>query len=51
MPENIPYTTDYLILALIVVFGILALFLVSLTLRYRSLQKDLHLIEQLKDEQ
>ena len=44
-----PDTGAYLLLALVVFFGILALFIASMVVRYRSVQKDLLLIEQLQD--
>ncbi len=45
--ENIPATGDYLILGLIVVFAILLLLIGSMVIRYRNLQQDEQLIEQL----
>lgn len=45
--ENIPATGDYLVLGLVVVFGILLLFIASMVIRYRNLRQDEHLIEQL----
>ncbi len=50
MPD-IPQTTDYLILGLAVVFAILGLFVASLVIRYRSLEKDVQVIEKLTEEQ
>ncbi len=49
MPQ-IPQTTDYLILGLVVVFAILGLFVASLVIRYRNLEKDVQLIEKLSEE-
>lgn len=46
-----PDTTAYLILGLLVTFGILGFYVASLVIRRRSLQKDLRLIEQLREEQ
>ncbi|MGQ9887619.1 MAG: hypothetical protein ACUVSX_03925 [Aggregatilineales bacterium] len=46
-----PDTTAYLILGLVVTFGILGFYVASLVVRHRSLKKDLRLIEQLRDEQ
>lgn len=52
MPENsIPDTVNYLILGLVVVFVILGGFIASLITRFRSLNKDLEIIEQLKNEE
>jgi type II secretory pathway pseudopilin PulG len=48
--DNIPYTTDYLILGLIVVFVIFGLFIASMVIRYRSLTHDARMIEQLGDD-
>lgn len=49
MPD-IPQTTDYLILGLVMVFAILGLFIASLVIRYRSLEKDVQLVEKLTEE-
>lgn len=49
MPENgTPDTVAYLALGLVVVFGLVGGFVASLIARYRSLQKDMQLIEQLQ---
>ena len=45
-----PDTFGYLILALAVVSIIVALFVGSIVVRYRSLQKDLQTLDQLRDE-
>jgi len=51
MTENAtPDTVSYLILGLIVGFGILLAYIGSLMLRYRSLQQDAQLIEQLGED-
>ena len=51
MTENAtPDTASYLILGLVVGFGILLAYIGSLTLRNRSLQQDAQLIEQLGDD-
>lgn len=42
-----PDTTAYLLLALAVFFGILALFIVSMVIRANNLRKDAAMIEQL----
>jgi hypothetical protein len=47
MNEGTPDTLPYLILGLVVTFGILAAFIGSLVARYRNLQKDVELLEQL----
>lgn len=44
-----PDTAAYLILGLVVVFGIMGIYLASLILRFRSAEKDLKTIEQLKE--
>lgn len=49
MQTNISATGDYLILGLVVVFGILLLFIASMVIRYRNLSQDARLIEQLED--
>ena len=49
MQTNIPATGDYLILGLVVVFGILLLFIASMVIRYRNLNQDARLIDQLQD--
>jgi hypothetical protein len=49
MPETIPATGDYLILGLAVIFTILGLFIASMVIRYRNLNQDARLIEQLED--
>lgn len=50
MESSIPYTTDYLIIGLVVVFAILGLFIASMVIRYRNLNKDIQLVEKLRDE-
>ncbi len=49
MPTDTPDTTAYLILALILFFGILMLFVGTLVLRVRNLRKDDQLLDQLED--
>ncbi len=49
MPTDTPDTTAYLILALILFFGILTLFVGTLVLRVRNLHKDDQLLDQLED--
>lgn len=51
MNQTTPDTVAYLLLGLGVVTLIAAGFLGSLYVRYRNLQKDLQVIEQLRDEQ
>jgi hypothetical protein len=46
----VPDTTGYLVLALVVFFGLLLLFVGSILLRARNLRKDEQLIEQLHDD-
>ncbi|MBA3873347.1 MAG: hypothetical protein H0X30_29800 [Anaerolineae bacterium] len=50
MPDPTPDTVAYLILALAVVAIIAVGYVASIALRYRSLQKDLQVMEQLRDE-
>ena len=45
-----PDTQAYLVLGLVVAFGIIALLISSMVIRHRSLLKDIELLEQLKDE-
>ena len=40
----------YLILGLVVIFGLLGLFIASMSVRFRNIQKEKQLIEQLRDE-
>ena len=49
MTTTTPDTTAYLILALILFFGILMLFVGTLVLRVRNLRKDDQLLDQLED--
>jgi hypothetical protein len=53
MPETAvtPDTTAYLFLALGLFFGVLVLFVASMSLRFRSLRKDEALIQELSDGQ
>ncbi len=51
MPDATPDTVAYLILALAVVAIIAVGYVASIALRYRSLQKDLQVMEQLRDVQ
>jgi hypothetical protein len=51
MTETVtPDTGAYLVLGLVVIFGILSAFIASIVIRYRSLQKDVQLLEQLEQE-
>lgn len=50
MPATTPDTTAYLLLALVVFFGIFALFIVSMVIRAGNLRKDVTVIEQLGEE-
>ena len=50
MPATTPDTTAYLLLGLVVFFGILALFIVSMVIRANNLRKDEGMIEQLGSE-
>ena len=46
-----PDTGIYLLAALVVTFIIMGFVVLSMTLRYRSLQKDIKLIEQLQQDE
>ncbi len=51
MPENTtPDTVSYLILGLVVGFGILFAYIGSMIARYRNLQKDIQVLEQLGED-
>lgn len=50
MTENIPDTVAYLALGLAVASGIFLALLGSMVARYRNLQKDIELLEQLEDD-
>lgn len=51
MAETVtPDTGAYLALGLVVIFGILSAFIVSMVVRYRSLQKDVQLLNQFEQE-
>jgi vacuolar-type H+-ATPase subunit I/STV1 len=45
-----PDTTAYLVLALAVFFGILALFIASMVIRANNLRKDVDMIEKLSED-
>jgi len=45
-----PDTTSYLILGLVVVSTIIVLFIASMVIRYRNLQKDLQMLQELGEE-
>ena len=42
-------TTNYMIAGYAVIFGVMAIYLVSLFLRRRNMQRDLDLLEELED--
>jgi hypothetical protein len=51
MPENVtPDTAGYLVLGLVAIAAVVFGYLASLYIRYRNLQKDQQLIEQLRDD-
>ena len=50
MPEATPDTVAYLYLGLAAVAGIALGFIGSIVIRYRNFQKDLQVMEQLRDE-
>ena len=45
-----PDTLSYLLMGLVAIFGISGLYVVSLIARHRSLEKDLQVIEKLKED-
>jgi len=50
MPATVtPETTTYLILGLVVTSTIIVLFIASMVIRYRNLQKDLQMLQDLDD--
>jgi hypothetical protein len=51
MAETTPDTLGYLILGLVIAFGIMAAFVSSMIARHRNLQKDAELLRQLGDEE
>ena len=44
-------TTNYMIAGFIVIFGVMALYLVSLAVRRKNLKQDLEVLEELEEEQ
>ena len=46
----VPDTGNFLILALVVFFGLLLLFVASLSIRARNLRRDEEVVEQLRDD-
>jgi hypothetical protein len=49
MPPT-PENTEFLIFGLVAIFVIMGLFMGSLMLRWRNLQRDIQMIEQLRDD-
>lgn len=45
-----PDTLNYLIFGMAVIFGLIGVFVVTLYTRHRNLDKDLDVLEQLRDE-
>lgn len=43
-------TTSYMIAGYAVIFGVMLLYLISLLVRQRNLQKDLEVLEEIKDQ-
>jgi len=43
-----PDTVKYMIAGYVVIFGVMAVYLVSLFLRWRSLQRDLQMLEEMQ---
>lgn len=51
MTETVtPDTGAYLVLGLVVIFGILATFVASMAIRYRSLKKDMQMLDQFQQD-
>ena len=44
-------TTNYMIFGYAVIFGVMALYLISFFLRHRNLQRDLEMLEELENKQ
>ncbi|HEY46462.1 MAG TPA: hypothetical protein G4O14_06730 [Anaerolineae bacterium] len=44
-------TLDYMVLGFTVILGSMALFIVSLVVRYRNLKRDLDLLEEMESEE
>ncbi len=48
--QDVPNTTSYMIGGYAVFFVVMAIYFVSLVIRWRNLNQDLHLLEDLKKE-
>ena len=48
--EGPAHTTNYMVAGYIVIFGVMAIYLVSLYIRQRNLKQDMQLMDDLKEE-
>jgi len=44
-------TVSYMIAGFVVIFGVMIIYLVSLVIRHRNLNQDLHTLEELEDQE
>ena len=51
LQEGPANTTNYMIAGYAVIFGVMLLYLISLSIRQRNLQKDLEVLEEIQGEQ
>jgi hypothetical protein len=51
LQEGPANTTSYMIAGYTVIFGIMLIYLISLLIRQRNLQKDLEVLEEIQDEE
>jgi hypothetical protein len=51
LQEGPANTTSYMIAGYAVIFGIMLIYLISLLIRQRNLQKDLEVLEEIQDEE
>jgi len=49
--EVLPNTTPYMIAGYAVIFGVMLIYLISLSVRWRSLEKDLEVLEEVQESQ
>ena len=51
LQEGPANTTSYMIAGYAVIFGVMLIYLISLLIRQRNLQKDLEVLEEIQDEE
>ncbi len=51
LQEGPANTTNYMIAGYAVIFGVMLIYLISLLVRQRNLQKDLEVLEEIQDEE